>query len=117
MAAWILPLGSALRRVMLPSRVSMSAPSGSAATSESGTYCVEPGSLTVTAPVRTATLTLSPRTGGGTLAAELGVGAAGAAGGAGATGGGGAAAGLAVVKGTSSPTAKPWWLKAMSRTW
>ena len=117
MAAWILPLGSALRRVMLPSRVSMSAPSGSAATSASGTYSVEPGSLTVTVPVRTATLTLSPRTGGGTLAADVGVGAVGAAGGAGASGGGGAAAGMAVVKGTSPPAAKPWWLKAMSRTW
>ena len=84
MAAWVLPLGSALRRVMLPSRVSRIEPTGSAATSESGTYSAAPGTLTVTVPVRTATLTVSPRTGGGTLAAEVGVGAAAAAGGGGA---------------------------------
>ena len=117
MAAWILPLGSALRRVMLPSRVSMSAPSGSAATSASGTYCVEPGSLDGDGARAHGDVDALAQDGGGTLAADVGVGAVGAAGGAGASGGGGAAAGMAVVKGTSPPAAKPWWLKAMSRTW
>ena len=72
-----------------------------------------PGTLTRTFPERTSTLTLWPRTGGATLLAAP----AGVEPGAGAGGCGSATGVAAVVNGTSSPRAKPWWLKAIRRTW
>ena len=84
-------------------------PTGSDVRSLSATYPAAPGTLTVTFPLRTSTLTLWPRTGGATAVPDPAV--------AGEGGAPPATAAAGVLKGTSSPRAKPWWLKATRRTW